>query len=85
MFRTYTLLALAELALLGACFGIPEAHADPAELCCNDPRHTECSGCILGYQLGRANSMDVFRRRLLGLFRGTDGVSASGRTDPEIR
>ena len=55
MIRMCTFLAVCELALLGAFFGTPAAQADPAEECCSEPRHSECSGCIANYLLGEGN------------------------------
>jgi hypothetical protein len=55
MIRLCTAFALFELALLGACLGLPTAKADPAEECCGMPKGGECSGCIGGYLLGPGN------------------------------
>jgi hypothetical protein len=41
-----------ELAMLAMFVGLPSAYADPAEECCMDPRHADCSGCQGGYLLG---------------------------------
>ena len=46
------MIALFELALLGALVGLPAAQADPSEECCGLPRNSECTGCIGGYLYG---------------------------------
>lgn len=52
MLRACSLFAVVELALIAICIGAPNAYADPAEECCSNPRHAECSGCLNGYNLG---------------------------------
>ncbi len=48
MIRICTMIALFELALLGALLG-PNAQADPGDTCCGLPKHEDCRGCVGPY------------------------------------
>jgi hypothetical protein len=73
MTRQFLSIAAFELVLASAIFGLPMAKADPG-LCCNDPKHEECSGCVGNYNIPQGelyacldawspNGCDIYRKK----------------------